>query len=369
MTFKPDFKRAERTAYQLLKIGNVQKLPVKVKRLAKNFPNLKIKTYTWFAKKRGFSLDEVIAYTDSVEGCCFYDPPMDEYMILYNDTIENTGRIRWTIAHELGHFMLKHNEITNKTIFARSSLSKREYHVFEQEANCFARNLLAPLPVITNLGRDLTTVDISNICGISFEAAENVIKFMLQGRQMGIVGYPLSSTFRNFSNFIYEINNTYICINCSHKFITNSPKYCPKCRSKRISKPFTLVGDDEMKYSGYELDEIGRAKICPRCENENIQGFYCQVCGTYLINKCTGISGNNGYPYNGPWHEIQGCGKFLSGDARFCTECGSSSTFYEQGLLIDWEKEKEAKESESFSNSDRPQLQVVNFDTNDDLPF
>lgn len=42
---------------------------------------------------------------------------------------------------------------------------------------------------------------------------------------------------------------------------------------------------------GYALDDNGRALVCPRCKNEELKyaGDYCKICGTYLINKCSGI--------------------------------------------------------------------------------
>jgi Zn-dependent peptidase ImmA (M78 family) len=337
--FKPDYKKAEKAAHKLLQLNNVQELPVKVKRLSKQFPNLKIKTYTWFAKKRGMTLEEVCDFANSDEGCCYYKKKTGRYLILYNDEVNNKGRIRWTIAHELGHFMLKHNEISARTTLGRSTLSESEYDVFEKEANCFARELLAPPTVIVRLGK-ITASDIQYICDMSIEAASNVISFLNTGQQMGFGHRFNSGIAKMFSGFVYKLSNKHYCNNCSHEFFFESPSFCPRCGNESISKTFfSYGGNSKMRYDGYELDEFGRAYECPRCGNEelNYDGDHCKICSLIIINKCT-----NQEMWNG---EIQWeCGTMLDGNARYCIKCGSESTFYQQNLLDKWEEEKAEKE-------------------------
>ena len=89
-----------------------------------------------------------------------------------------------------------------------------------------------------------------------------------------------------------------------------------------------------MKYNGYELDEEGRARICPICENEEINGgTYCKICGIQLINKCT----KQIYDRNGDL-EFE-CAKIAEGNARFCIHCGGETTFYVNKLLKPWDEE------------------------------
>lgn len=338
MIFKANYSRAERAAYELLRISNSQELPVKVKKLSKLFPNLKIKTYSWFGKKRGMTYEEVCDFANSNEGCCYYEKLKDRYLILYNETVENKGRIRWTIAHELGHFMLKHNEVSNRSVVGRSNLSNEEYDVYEKEANCFARTLLAPPTVIVNLGR-ITVEDISYLCEVSFNAASNIISFLNTGQQKGY-GYSFNSNVRRmFNDYIFKIKNKHFCSDCRHEFVAFEPSFCPICSRKHIFHTFYSFGGNKMKYDGYELDDFGRAIECPRCGNEELhyEGDHCKVCGLFIINKCT-----NQHIWN---NEVEWeCGTILDGNARYCTKCGHKSTFSEQDLLDEWDKEKRAKE-------------------------
>lgn len=328
MISKANFNKAEKAAYQLLSDNNVQELPVKVKQLAKKYPHLKIKTYTWFGQKNGMTIDEVCDFAESNEGCCYYRKSEHQYLILYNDTIQNVGRIRWTIAHELGHFILKHNEITNKTILARSSLTQTEYKTFEQEADCFARSLLAPLSILSAL-KNFTAKDLSEWCSLSMVAAINILKFFNKGIKLGRRYNPNDKLVKLFRNFIFIKNNEHQCLKCKYSFVYPNPVHCPICGHKKIKNK---KGEDSMKYDGYILDENGRALRCPRCDNEEITGgTYCKICGIHTVNRC-----ENRY-YDRDGEEVINCSEVAEGNARYCIHCGHETTFYKNKLLDDWQ--------------------------------
>ena len=80
-----------------------------------------------------------------------------QFMIVYDDTCY-PSRIRWTKAHEIGHIVLGHLDDV-KTKFD-----------IEAEANYFAREMLAPISVLDELGAR-TAAAIAQACNISGEAA------------------------------------------------------------------------------------------------------------------------------------------------------------------------------------------------------
>lgn len=91
---------------------------------------------------------------------CLDESRGGRFVIYYND--ENCGaqRQRFTIMHEIGHIVLEHEESNDET---------------ESEANFFARNALAPLPVIIDSGiTDL--YDISSVFDISLECSGIVLR-------------------------------------------------------------------------------------------------------------------------------------------------------------------------------------------------
>ena len=63
-----------------------------------------------------------------------------KYIIVFNENERSRQRVRWTIAHELGHIILGH---INKCCAVGDK---------EAEANYFARELLSPLSALDELG-------------------------------------------------------------------------------------------------------------------------------------------------------------------------------------------------------------------------
>lgn len=90
--------------------------------------------------------------------------------IFYDDTIRSEGRIRFTIAHEIGHFHMSHLNAGSRfrVGFAQRGGSS---DADEREANAFAVRLLAPACVLNrvNVG---SPEDIMKLCGMSYEASK-----------------------------------------------------------------------------------------------------------------------------------------------------------------------------------------------------
>lgn len=93
-----------------------------------------------------------------------------------------------------------------------------------------------------------------------------------------------------------------------------------------------------MKYPLLETYENGKLKECPVCHNEatNIEGDFCQICGTNLVNKCI----------------YDGCSytDFLPSNARYCPMCGYTSSFLNNGLLKAWDYKEYTNNSDGFMN-------------------
>ena len=87
-----------------------------------------IDAFSSYEKRTGASLPT------ETEGITLKLPSMS--IILYDDRVSNAGRRNWTIAHELGHVLLGHSELSK---------------VNEREADIFAAELLMPEAVIRHL--------------------------------------------------------------------------------------------------------------------------------------------------------------------------------------------------------------------------
>lgn len=94
-----------------------------------------------------------------------------------------------------------------------------------------------------------------------------------------------------------------------------------------------------MKYNNiYELNQRGRATVCPQCQNEDISddADYCEICGASLINRCTNPE----------------CKAIGSGKARFCKKCGSETEFGKNGYLKPWNYETDEIEIDELSEGE-----------------
>lgn len=98
--------------------------------------------------------------------------------MIYVDTADSAGRKAFTIAHELGHWML-HKEIFIENpkgyILYRKPLGRPNDDLYEKEANYFAAQLLVPEKFLNKyINYDINTI--AKIFGVSAE----VIGFRLK---------------------------------------------------------------------------------------------------------------------------------------------------------------------------------------------
>lgn len=116
-----------------------------------------------------------------------------------------------------------------------------------------------------------------------------------------------------------------------------------------------IIEGGYMEYSAIKLNENLFPLKCPRCENEDIDESekFCKICRAYLRNICLGdgpfdtdYAGD--YPLFNLSDEQNGCGNTLSGQARYCQDCGGISSYFNQELLSFWENEWSQNELESL---------------------
>lgn len=347
------------TAYNILKKMEIKIFPFSIYDLINQFNEVKLFSFSKITPIiRDISNKKITTNTfpDFIgsDEAITYQKENSNYITIYNDDIsqKTPQRIRFTLAHELGHVILGHFKNDN-CYLGRNSISDDEHSEMESEADFFATELLAPKTIISP---DWSINDISLNFDISKTASSNIYDFIKRNP------WIYKSTF--FPRFTFCPNNFNIC-NVSPFLSVSSYHYyyCKKCLSiiksnelvnnciicggalvekKNIFRFREMKGREIMNYSGISVDMNGIANVCPRCGNENTQHYkYCEICGAMLINQCTGSIN----PYCNPedFENLQfSCenGQHLSGQARYCPFCGSVSTFYIQRLLNDYTEEK-----------------------------
>lgn len=128
MNAKANYKRATNAAYRLL-LSQPFSPSVDVFSLIGQYPNCRLLTYRQAVRLFGFTKEHL----EGVSTYGFSIVRGEKRFILYNDEVPFSC-IRFTLAHELGHMVLGH--------------LREEDEELEKEANCFARNLLCPQPVV-----------------------------------------------------------------------------------------------------------------------------------------------------------------------------------------------------------------------------
>lgn len=118
------------------------------------------------AKKMGFKVvpfskldDKQLKAIRFCEGEAIMFIVDDEKYIFYNDINNNLTRQRFSIFHEIGHYVLGH---------------KQESDLARLEANFFASYAIAPIPLVWKTNSN-TILKICNTFDVSFDCATNII--------------------------------------------------------------------------------------------------------------------------------------------------------------------------------------------------
>jgi len=146
------YEEIKRTITDIFVDYDINTLPIDVFLLAKRM-NITVLKYSEFIAD-----ERIKIISSSNDGMSLYSYSQKCYFILYNDDMDE-NRIRFTIAHEIGHISLGHEESNDET---------------ESEADYFARHLLVPMGMI--LYNEITDyVSITIMFEVSKAVAGNVI--------------------------------------------------------------------------------------------------------------------------------------------------------------------------------------------------
>jgi Zn-dependent peptidase ImmA (M78 family) len=138
MSLKQTLINAERKAEELLKSLNIRTAPVLVEEIAKNHLNINVE-YIEFGNESDLS------------GVLYRENNNEEVVIGVNSS-HPKSRQRFTIAHEIGHYILNHKgttfvDTTFKVNF-RDATSSEAINLDEMGANAFAAALLMPKDIV-----------------------------------------------------------------------------------------------------------------------------------------------------------------------------------------------------------------------------
>lgn len=162
-----DYRLVYTTANQILASSNViEAFPYKANELIKEQSDVRLCTYSKALDKFGISMEIFGSESAVIQEYC------GMHIIFYNQD-EPPYRIRFSIMHEFGHYVLKH----------KMNLSNDDplYVKQELEANCFAAQILMPEQILrtaSSRGKILGIDFIGKSFEVSDEAADKRRKTM-----------------------------------------------------------------------------------------------------------------------------------------------------------------------------------------------
>ncbi|CAI3203090.1 ImmA/IrrE family metallo-endopeptidase [Clostridium neonatale] len=185
----------------------ISSFPIDIITIINLFENIKILSYSQFMKRYKHSYTETLEILNSKEGCTYYDPVKDNYVIFYNDLDTTlTERIYWTIAHEFGHIMCGHH--IEDTSVKNHSLSEEKYRVLECEANYFASIFLAHPAILSRLNIH-NSYEIEVFCNLSSQAARYRYENFKKWTRYNFMMSSDKHIIHNFEGYIDSKNQDY----------------------------------------------------------------------------------------------------------------------------------------------------------------
>lgn len=191
----PDYKTATNAAYKMLAERDHFSIETNVFAIAEQLENCRVFSYGATNFFFGTPLDVLLANSD--QG--FSIKKNNKRIIYYNENMP-LACIRFTLAHEIGHAVLGHQDEDDPAA--------------EKEANCFARNLLCPLPTahaleITtqndyvsafNISSPMATVTLSRRASDEYYIDQQYSKIIDDKVYAFIMGYE---SFKEFERYAY----------------------------------------------------------------------------------------------------------------------------------------------------------------------
>ena len=244
--------------------------------------------------------------------------------------------------HEIIHYFLHEDVNSFQCIGSENAPNLNDS--LEWQANEGAAEALLPyrlfIPMYISFcaeNEDTATSRLAKYFGVTTRVAENridnlkyeIYQYKVLNKSIDEIEILSKSSCerRNLTNLTAKIKYCSVC----HSAIEENAHFCSICGSSLDGENKTELGVSYVCYDKIELLSDNRTRVCPVCENTELSrtGFYCHLCGAPIVNRCTNSSGKdiNGLELEWP------CNSILSGDARFCPDCGSKSLFYKEGLL------------------------------------
>ena len=324
MARRTNYVRPVRLAMEALKEAGINSFPVPLSTVLRHY-GITLMSYEYLCKKSGYTLEMCYQQfgNDGAISKEFKNGRV-KLLIVYNHAQSSMDRLRFTFAHELGHLILGHLDEAGVSLLQRKTVEKELYDVQEDEANCFARNLLCPAvavqTVLRSQGFTSSSYDekqerviwkkldhtpdlprnlsdfflIRQAFMVSDTAAKTRCHFLREDLRYSAMAD--ASDF--FSTFTFTVQ--WRCMDCGAQRLPGT-KYCYNCGSEAH---YRFISGDSPAPPPVLIEHPGTTS-CPVCGNSvHPEANYCTNCGALLYNVCKAGHRNPRY-------------------AKYCVICGN----------------------------------------------
>lgn len=215
MTTKPQldaqrYRQIRDAAGQVLVEHCDGRMPIRPQDILAHMPMCRCDGFSGYKQRMGFprhtAVEEVFATRDAITS---YDVAAGHYLVIYNDDdrARNVpGRLRWTLAHEIGHITLGHLLVMGQSLYLQEDTGE-EYARFEREADYFAAMLLAH-PALLHACAIPTVSALQTFCGLSQAAATS--RFVALRRAIPAASLTDGLVLKHFEQVIRERNLPFV---------------------------------------------------------------------------------------------------------------------------------------------------------------
>lgn len=248
----------------------------------------------------------------------------NDFLTVYDSSVTPKTRIRWTLAHEIGHIIMGHLHCYKETSISRGGLTPKKYKVLEDEADFFAAELLQPMTLVKALGCR-TQKEVMQVFNVSRKAAANRLTDL---EWWGKKYIATEADYLMHQQFRFYLKSISVC------------PHLPKAILLKPNKIFAEVNQMINKVAFVTVNKEGRFNECPRCGNASFSSTanFCKMCGLYLYNTCPDRPDFNHLEYDNFGNVTDALSLNNPGDARYCEHCGEETMLSRLGLLMSWEE-------------------------------
>ncbi|UBH07883.1 ImmA/IrrE family metallo-endopeptidase [Macrococcus armenti] len=201
--YQHSFLKAAKEVRKVSEELRIDQYPLDIIKLIEEDEDVQLMTFQKFSKITGTLFYKIPSTFGSSEA--FHIRKGDKAFIIYNDMLP-INRLRFTLAHEYGHFKMKHTGVN-----LNEDITYKDYYRIkseEYEANTFASCLLFPLHIRYKYKDYLSLSEISDLFQISVQAAKIAMDILEEHLRNGleqIISIYENNHLDNYISYLEEM--------------------------------------------------------------------------------------------------------------------------------------------------------------------